>query len=126
MDDTKKLKAEFPIGKSAVIVTEPAPGQMFVLALSRKPAPDDQEGREKLVRRLLRVLEALIGEQQWYDVVEEGMITEEISPDDLMKLAGDVMKFNWSEHRTAETMEQAPELEDIPEPARQPRIVSGG
>ena len=125
MDDNK-LKAEFPIGKCTVIVTEPAPGQMFVLALSRQPAPEDEVGREKLVRRLLRVLEALIGEQQWYDVIEEGMITEQIAPEELVKLAGEVLRFNWSEHRTAEHIEEAPELKDIPEPARRPRIVSGG
>jgi hypothetical protein len=125
MDDNK-LKAEFPIGKRSVIVTEPAPGQMFVLALSRKPAPEDATGREKLVRRLLRVLEALIGEQQWYDVIEEGMIMEEITPDELVKLAGDVMQFNWAEHRDQEPEQASPDpfVEPVTRPV--PRIVSGG
>lgn len=125
MDDNTKLKAEFPIGPRTVVVTEPSSSQKFVLALSRKPADDDVEGREKLVRRLLRVLEALVGSDQWYDVIEDGMISEEISPEELVQLASQVLRFDWSAHHAPQALpEESPEPETETRPA--PRIVSGG
>ena len=126
MDDTK-LRAEFPIGKRTVIVTEPSEGQMFVLALSRRPADGDAAATEKLVRRLLRVLEALVGDDQWYNIIEDGMISEEISPDELVKLAAEVVRFDWSAHRPDLPQEDPAvvlgrEQDDRPAP----RIVTGG
>jgi hypothetical protein len=125
MDDNK-LKAEFPIGTSTVVVTEPSPGQMFVLALSRKPQSDDAASVEKVVRRLLRVLEALTGEQQWYEVIEEGMISGEITPEQLTRLAVEVVQFDWAGPRpaAAETVLHDPSIDPVTRPA--PRIVSGG
>lgn len=123
MDDT--LKAEFPIGKATVIVSEPAPGQKFVLALSRVPEETDDVAKERLMRRLLRVLEAIIGEQQWYDVVEDGLISLRIQPQDLFALALDVLQFDWAAHHAVKSTEEvSPPAGTEARPA--PRIVSGG
>lgn len=119
MDDDKKLKAEFPLGDHMIVVTEPSPGQLFALSLSRTNKDAD---RARTVVRILKILEALTGPEQWYGVIEDAMISEEISADQLLGMAMTVFEFPWAEHRPQDT---APEPEPSAAPATvpQPRII---
>lgn len=126
MDD--KLKAEFPLGNHMIVVTEPSPGQLFALALSRN-AKDTDADRTRIVFRVLKILEALTGPEQWYDVIEDAMISEEISAEQLLGLAMAVFQFPWAEHHAPDptdyTLQAAigqAEVEPLPA-APQPRII---
>lgn len=119
MDD-KKLKAEFPLGDLKIVVTEPSDGQLFALSLGRVSSDGDNS---RLVRRLLRVLEALTGPEQWYETIEDALIEERITPEQLIRMADDVFRFPWKEHR--EPQEVPAETPSTP-PSAVPRIVSGG
>lgn len=126
MDD--KLKAEFPLGEHMIVVTEPSPGQLFALALSRN-AKDTDEDRTRIVFRVLKILEALTGPEQWYGVIEDAMISEEISADQLLGMAMKVFEFPWAEHRAPDPQSPRHLPTDpnyVPEPlpaAPQPRII---
>jgi hypothetical protein len=122
-DNTQRLKVEFPVGDLKVIVEEPTQGQMFVLSMSRRPQ-NEGEGK-KLAERVTRVLEALTGEQ-WYSVIEDGLISGELQVLQLMDLLGEILKFPWAEHRKApepETRLENEVAETVTRPA--PRVVGG-
>lgn len=121
MDDTQQLKAEFPLGDLMIVVSEPSPGQHFALSLSRTATDQDQE---RLVRRVLKVMEALTGPEQWYGVIEDALISGTVTPAQLMDLAARVLQFPWSEHRAVTKPEPLPE--EGPTPGPVPRIISGG
>ena len=129
MDDDKKLKAEFPLGEHMIVVTEPSPGQLFALSLSRTSKDAD---RARAVVRVLKIMEALTGPEQWYGLIEDALISEEISPDQLLTMAMAVFEFPWAEHRTpdaAPDLTAAIEREEVAQglkPATpQPRIIRG-
>lgn len=122
MDDTQQLKAEFPLGDLKIVVSEPTPSQLFALGLSRKSSDADQA---HLVRRLCRVLEALTGPDQWYDVIEDGLISGEISPTQLIEMASAVLEFPWADYRKP----VATPIDVVGTPAAPdagPRIIPGG
>lgn len=123
MDDT--LKVEFPMGDVKIVVSEPTEGQLFALALSRTSKDAD---RARLVQRLIRVLEMLTGPEQWYDVIEEGLISGTLTPESLVKLASDVFEFDWKAHRPAAPVPAAVNRPntDVTDSASGPRVVSGG
>lgn len=120
MDDTQKLKAEFPLGELKIVVTEPSPGQLFALALSRNSTDTDME---RTVRRLVKVLEALIGPEQWYGVVEDALISGQVTPQQLLAMGGSVLEFPWNDHRAPDTVQPAKNPEPLPADP-QPRIIS--
>lgn len=123
MDDT--LKVEFPVGDLKIVVSEPTEGQLFALALSRTSKDAD---RARLVQRLIRVLEALVGPQQWYEVIEDCLISGELAPEQLVKLASDVFEFDWKAHRPTAPV-PAPVHRpntDVTDSASGPRVISGG
>lgn len=124
MDDDKKLKAEFPLGDHMIVVTEPSPGQLFALALSRN-AKDTDADRTRTVFRVLKILEALTGPEQWYGVIEDAMISEEISADQLLGMAMKVFEFDWSAHRPSAPVPYAVHRPgtDVTDSAPQPRII---
>lgn len=96
MDDSSRLRAEFPLGTTAtVIVSQPTDGQLLVLALSRQPEAHDEKGSLRLVRRLLSVVEALMGPDTWDRVVEDGLVSGSLSVADLMELIQSIMQFEW-------------------------------
>lgn len=126
MDDT--LKVEFPLGDFKIVVSEPTDGQLFALALSRTSKDAD---RERLIRRLIRVLEMLTGPEQWYDIIEDALISGDLTPEALVKLASDVFEFPWKEHHKPQPAPAGTNLapgEPLTEvvPASGPRVVSGG
>lgn len=100
MDDT--LKRTFPAyeGGPGIEVTRPTDGQMFVLALSREGGSLAEQTR--LVRRLMNVLEALTGTEQWDRVIETAIIDGSMSPMDLVTFAQSIFTFDWSADETAE------------------------
>lgn len=120
MDD---MRVEFPVTDTvSVTVTRPTEGQMLALALSRKP--EAREDQMRLVRRLARILEALMGQEQWDDVFEGKMIAGEIPAQALSDLAQAVLSFDWAAASTPEPLSE-PVAADTPAlPA--PRVVSGG
>lgn len=119
MDD--RLKVEFPLGELKIIVSEPTQGQLFALSLSRT---SHEGGRVKAVYRALRVLELLVGPDQW-EIIEESMITGDTTPETLVKMTGDVFEFRWSDHKAPEDVpDTSPEPPHAPPSA--PRVVSGG
>ena len=124
MDDDKKLKAEFPLGNHMIVVTEPSPGQLFALALSRN-AKDTDADRTRIVFRVLKILEALTGPEQWYGIIEDAMISEEISAEQLLGLAMAVFQFPWAEHRPSAPVPYAVHRPgtDVTDSASQPRII---
>lgn len=103
MDDT--LKRTFPAyeGGPGIEVTRPTDGQMFVLALSREGGSLAEQTR--LVRRLMKVLEALTGTEQWDRVIEVAVIDGSMSPMDLVTFAQSIFTFDWSADETDETAE---------------------
>lgn len=119
MDDT--MKVEFPVGSRTVTLRRPSDNQLFAVTLLRMPADDaPPKERHSLITRMLRFLERLSGPEQWREV-EGWMLDEEITPQDLLQLFEDVLKFPWNEH----TEESAVPPEPIPD-RPSPRIVSGG
>jgi hypothetical protein len=97
MDDT--MKHTFEIATDAgppltVTATRPTEAQMFVLALSRESVEGTE--RMRLIRRLMRVLELLIGQQQWDDVIETAMLEGRMAPTELAALAMRIFTFDWA------------------------------
>lgn len=127
MDDNR-TQVEFPVGKSGqfVKVKEPTDAQRLVLALSRVPAKGDVKGSLDLTKRVLRVLEVLAGDQ-WFTVIEEGLLTEQFTVPDVVGVVEQVATFDWAGARTApgvpdDALQQAIDREE----ARQvpaPRVV---
>lgn len=122
MDDNA-VKVAFPVGNTEVIVTRPTTGQAMALALSREPRNESEMVR--LARRLARVLESVMGSDQWTDVFEAGMIDGTIPPEALGSLAADIIGFDWDSVRGPETVADTGGT-DTPEPVKrpEPRIVS--
>lgn len=128
MDDNTRLKVEFPVGEFTVVVEQPTPEQLFVLALSRQPKTDQEQGR--LVGRVVKVMERLLGDQ-WYDVIESGLIDETLTVTQMMELVGDVLQFEWAKHAPEPDPEPiAAEYEaataDAPTKRPAPRVVGRG
>lgn len=117
MDDTTQ-RAAFPFGDTEVILTRPTDSQLFVLALSRTGG--SQADQERTVRRILRVVEKLIGPDAWADVVEEALIEGHATPEDLMRVVEALLKFDWNEGETGPGPVAAPEPVT---PERTPRRV---
>lgn len=127
MDDSTRLKAEFPLGDTLkIIALEPTPSQQLVLGLTRVPKDGDHEGILRLVRRLFGVIEALVGKDAWYDVIEDGLINGTISEMELVTFARDVMNFDWASHHKQQDR-PAEDVPGEPEPVRAaPRVITGG
>lgn len=127
MDDSTRLKAEFPLGdKLKIIALEPTPAQHLVLGLTRAPKDGDGDAIMRLVRRLFGVIEALVGKDAWYDVIEDGLINGTISEMELVTFARDVMNFDWASHHKQQDR-PAEDVPGEPEPVRAaPRVITGG
>lgn len=94
MDDNTTLRAEFTIGDHKVTAAHPTGEQLFVLQLTRQ-AQSAKEG-VRTARRLVRILEALLGQDQWDSVMEAGLIDGSITVEQMMELAREIFGFNWS------------------------------
>lgn len=130
MDDNSRLKVEFPLGELTVVVEQPTPEQLFVLALSRQPKTDQEQGR--LVDRVVRVMEKITGDQ-WYDVIEAGLINEQITVSQLMELVGDVLQFEWAKYAAPDEVPAGTHLGTdeplttvVPDMRPAPRVVGRG
>lgn len=120
MDDTKRLKASFPLGSGTVVVQEPTEGQILVLTLVHNPGQNRERG-QRMVARVLSVVEALVGAEAW-EAIEQRLIDGETSAKELMDFASAVFSFPWSQHRLpAEGGEVPPEPAGTERP--EPRIV---
>lgn len=127
MDDNQ-IKVSFPLGSGdlEVMASRPTEGQMFVLALSRKPTNDDKQGQFRMIQRVTRVMESLVGPDQW-SMIEDALMADEITVMELMSLVGSIMQFDWSLGVQEEpATEPAPAPPVVVKPERAPRVVSGG
>ena len=103
------FEIETDAGPSLTITaTRPTEAQMFVLALSRESVEGAE--RMRLIRRLMRVLELLIGQQQWDNVIETAMLDGRMAPTELAALAMRIFTFDWA------SLEKA---QDTPAPLRE-------
>lgn len=100
MDDNT-LRAQFTIGETTVIASQPTAEQMFVLQLTRQSS-SAKEG-VRTARRLVRILETLLGQDQWDDVMDAGLIEGTITVEQMMILAKEIFTFDWAS--LAETKE---------------------
>lgn len=127
MDDTKKLRAEFPLGDyTRVIAREPSEQQALMLALTRVPKGATTEDQKRMVQRLFSLVETLVGTDVWYDVVELAVLTEKVTEAELMQFCTDILTFDWKAHRSdGAAPEPAPVAPDEDRPRPAPRIVSG-
>lgn len=121
MDDT--LKVEFPLGDGTVVVRRPGPKQMFALSVLRRPGTDPV-ATHQYVTHIVSFLEKLTGPEQWASVVGR-MMAEEVGPEELVQLIGDIVAFDWNAH-AATTPEPDPEPEPAVPARPAPRVVSGG
>lgn len=102
MDDNT-LRAQFTIGETTVIASQPTAEQMFVLQLTRQSS-SAKEG-VRTARRLVRILENLLGQDQWDDVMDAGLIGGTITVEQMMILAKEIFTFDWA---------SLAETEDVP------------
>ncbi len=127
MDDTQRLSAAFPIGNTTVTVKEPTGAQLLVLSVSRAPKEGSETAR--LVRRMFRIMEGLMGQAQWDDVIEDGVASETLDETDLLQLVQDVIGFPWAEHHKPQPTQEPDHSRDaaevITEKRPTPHIVSG-
>lgn len=121
MDDT--LKVEFPLGDSTIVVRRPSSNQMFALSVLRRPGSDDPVATHQYVTHVVSFLEKLTGPEQWFSVVQR-MLAEEVGPEELLQLIGDIVAFDWNAHATDTPAVAAPEPAAAARPA--PRVVSNG
>lgn len=112
MDD--ELTHEFQIGPTGpkIKVKRPTAAQMFVLVLSRESGDPGEQVR--LVKRLTRVLEALIGVPVWDSVIEEGMISGTIEPIALLDFTRDIIRFDWDAYETSQQVAPQTLNDDVP------------
>jgi hypothetical protein len=114
MDD--RIRAEFPLGDKGrtVIVSEPTEGQVLVLAMASRPGGSEMQ----MISRVVRVLETLTGAEQW-EIVEDSMISGEVSAREFLELVSSVLTFDWPSHTTPAPAEK-------PSASPAPRIVPNG
>lgn len=93
MDDNT-LRAQFTVGETTVIASQPTAEQMFVLQLTRQSS-SAKEG-VRTARRLVRILENLLGQDQWDDVMDAGLIGGTITVEQMMILAKEIFTFDWA------------------------------
>lgn len=122
MDDTKTY-VEFPIGDRLITVREPGESQLLMLMMTRAPKDGDTRGALSMTTRMFRLLEALTG-KQYEDVIEDGLMTEEITVLQVVELIKDVAGFDWAGARKPQPSEpeEAPEPAPVPKPG--PRVVT--
>lgn len=126
MDDTQRIKVEFPVGDFKITVKEPTGEQMFVLAMSRQPKTEADTVR--LVTRLTTIMQKLTGDQ-WFDVIEANMVDELMTVGDLLTLVEEMLSFPWAEHHkpqpVPETVPDELVAEFAPKDRPAPRVVGG-
>lgn len=128
MDDNT-LKVSFPLGDSTeVTVRQPTDGQALVLSLTRMPSESDVKAQHRVIQRIMRVVESLVGKEQWENVIEEGLLDGSLSVIELLELVQSIVTFDW----TLGVKEKAPSQEvfhpaPLPEavPVRGPRVITG-
>lgn len=121
------MHVEFPLGDQGrtITVRRPSDHQFFALTLIRRPtSTSTAKDRSTFMTRVLTLVESLIDPDDWAQI-ETDMLRAELSPEDLLRLVGDVLNFAWHADRSNEA---DPDGEpDGPRPVRPaPRVVSGG
>lgn len=130
MDDSTRLKAQFPLGDSGdtFLVTQPTEGQLLMLAISREPGTGDDLG--PLIRRMFAIMRKVMSQDEWQRL-EDAMIDEKYTVTELLNFVQEVVTFRWSDH-SRDTVPLPP----TPAPANvitqegaavrpAPRVVSG-
>lgn len=119
MDDTR-IQVEFPIRDTdhTFTVSRPTDGQMLVLGMSRQPTDGDSEALARLTQRVFRVVEKVMGPEQW-STLEFRLIDEEYSVSQVLGFVRQVVSFDWAS--------VAPhQEEDVKVDTAAPRVVRRG
>jgi hypothetical protein len=97
MDDSTRLKAQFPLGDTGdtFVVMRPTEGQLLMLAISREPSTKDDLG--PLIRRMFSIMRKVMGAQEWQRL-EDAMIDETYTVTELLNFVQEVVTFRWSDH----------------------------
>lgn len=121
------MHVEFPLGDQGrtITVRRPSDHQFFALTLIRRPtSTSTAKDRSTFMTRVLTLVESLIDPDDWAQI-ETDMLRAELSPEDLLRLVGDVLNFAWHADRSTEVDSDGEP--DAPVPVRPaPRVVSGG
>lgn len=97
MDDSTRLKAQFPLGDTGdtFVVMQPTEGQLLMLAISREPSMGDDLG--PLIRRMFAIMHKVMGPDEWQRL-EDAMIDEKYTVTELLNFVQEVVTFRWSDH----------------------------
>lgn len=110
MDDTTRPRAAFPFQDREIIALRPTEGQAIALSLTRTGGTPEQN--TSAVQRIFRVLEKLIGVDEWQRL-DDGLIDGDVTIDEVTGLLRAIVTFKWD----GDTAEPADT------PVREPRRV---
>lgn len=116
-DNAERPVVEFPWLGGYIAVKRPTDSQLMLLALSR--AGDDPV---KMVRRMVTLLENLVGAEAWADI-ESQLMSEQGDVPDLLVLLGEIARFKWSDLDKEQTPESVMADSEPIVTAPQPRVV---
>lgn len=123
MDDTTRIQVEFPIRDTdhTFTVSQPTDGQMLVLGMSRQPADGDTEAMARLTQRIFRVVEKVMGPEQW-STLEYRMIDGDYSVSQVLSFVQEVVSFDWSGAAAGEQLQETLDREwpSAKKPATEP------
>lgn len=93
MDDTQRTQLIFDFNGGEITVSQPTEGQLFTLTALHKDG-HDTANQMKVIRRMFRVLEHLISEED-YDAIEEHMIDGSLTPYQVVELIQQIFSTDW-------------------------------
>ena len=127
MDDTTRIQVEFPIRDTdhTFTVNRPTDGQMLMLSLSRQPTDGDSEALTQLTQRVFRVVEKLMGPEQWR-TLEYRMADEEYSAPQVISFVRAIVSFDWSGAEAGERPTVESPDRDVKVDTMAPRVVRRG
>lgn len=135
MDDTTRIQVEFPIRDTdhTFTVNRPTDGQLLMLSLSRQPTDGDSEALTQLTQRVFRVVEKLMGPEQWRTLGYR-MADEEYSASQVISFVRAIVSFDWSGAEAGEQLQETldrewpSEKKPVTEPVdtMAPRVIRRG
>lgn len=107
MDDTTRIQVEFTVRGSddTFTVSRPTDGQLLVLAMSRRPVEGDGEALARLTQRIFRVVEKVMGPEQW-GILEYRMIDGDYSVSQVLSFVQQVVAFDWAGAAAGEQLQE--------------------
>lgn len=108
-----RMSAQFKLGERTLTVKRPTDAQMMVLLMSRKPTDGDVATATRLVEKVFRILENVVGADVYYDVIEAGLINSEFTHTQVLELVSGVITYDWDAPAVTEETARAARYERI-------------